>query len=75
MTPLMAPTYMTPGIPKFRLPDFSVTIWKGRYERYYSADGAVYVDIWNNTIRTAFLKDEFSDSVQKSMEVIQKYGR
>lgn len=55
--------------------DFSVTVWKGRYERYYSADGAVYVDIWNNTIRTAFLKDEFSDSVQKSMEVIQKYGR
>ena len=26
MTPLIAPTYMTPGIPRFKLPDFSVRI-------------------------------------------------
>ena len=26
MTPLMPPTYMMPGIPRFRLPDFSVRI-------------------------------------------------
>ena len=26
MTPLMPPTYMTPGIPRFRFPDFSVMV-------------------------------------------------
>ena len=26
MTPLMPPTYMMPGMPRFRLPDFSVRV-------------------------------------------------
>ena len=26
MTPEMAPTYMMPGMPRFRLPDFSVSV-------------------------------------------------
>lgn len=40
---------------------FSSTVWKGKYERYFSADGAAYVDTETNTIRTAFGKDEYDD--------------
>lgn len=54
---------------------FSVTVWKGKFERYFGHEGAVYVDVWNNQIRTAFKADEFDERTQKCMEVMKKYGR
>lgn len=54
---------------------FSTTVWHGRFERYYSHDGVVYVNRWENTIRTAYKKEEFDDITNGFMEVIKKHGR
>ena len=54
---------------------FSMTVWHGHYERYYSHEGAVYVDMWEKKIRTAYRKDEFKDNVKQSMEVMKKHDR
>lgn len=54
---------------------FSTTVWNGRYERYYSHEGATYVDRWENNIRTAFKKDEFDNKTKGYMEVLKKHGR
>lgn len=51
----------------------SVTVWKGQYERYYSDQGVAYVDLKNNLIRTAFKPEEFSENVEKILEVLKKY--
>lgn len=37
----------------------SLTRWNGKFINYYSENGAVYIDIENKVIRTAFKKDEF----------------
>jgi hypothetical protein len=52
----------------------SATVWKGRYERYYHHEGAVYVDMEEKFIRTAYPIDEFDDKTKKLMEVLEKYG-
>lgn len=54
---------------------FSTTVWNGRFERYYSHEGAVYVNRWENTIRTAYKKEEFDNKTKGYMEVIKKHGR
>lgn len=51
----------------------SVTVWKGQYERYYSDQGVAYVDLKNNLIRTAFKPEEFSENVEKILEVLKIY--
>lgn len=43
----------------------SVTVWKGKYERYYSSEGVVYLDKETITVRTAFKKDEFDERTKK----------
>lgn len=53
----------------------SVTVWNGRFERYYSDQGVVYVDREKQSIRTAFGPDEFDDKVKKILEVLKQYGR
>lgn len=53
----------------------SLTVWGGKFERYYSDDGAAYVDITNHRIRTAFSKDEYSGDAKTIMEVLKKHGR
>lgn len=53
----------------------SVTVWNGRFERYYSEDGVSYVDIERNLIRTAFHKRQFDDNIRRLMEVLRKHGR
>lgn len=53
---------------------FSETVWKGRFERYYSKDGVAYVNMNNMQIRTAFKPDEFSSKIKKVMEVLDKHG-
>ena len=53
----------------------SLTVWGGKFERYYSDEGAAYVDIANHRIRTAFSKDEYSGDAKTIMEVLKKHGR
>ena len=52
----------------------SVTVWNGRFERYYSAAGAAYVDLTEMKIRTAFSSKEFSGDALKIMEVLSAHG-
>ena len=52
----------------------SETVWKGRFERYYSFDGVAYVNRNNLQIRTAYKPDQYSKVVQEVMEVLKKYG-
>ena len=52
----------------------SVTVWNGRYERYYSADGVTYVDLENKLIRTAYTAGQFDEHVKALMEVLAKHG-
>ena len=53
---------------------FSVTVWNGMYERYYGVEGAVYVDLQQGKIRTAFSAEEFDEKTMKLLEVFRKYG-
>lgn len=51
---------------------FSVTVWDGQSERYYSENGAAYV-LWDEkTIRTAFLKETFDDRVKAMLKEVDK---
>lgn len=52
----------------------SATVWKNTYERYYSENGTVYVDVQNGNIRTAFSAKEYDDKTKKIMEVLREYG-
>lgn len=54
--------------------DISLTRWKGRFINYYGPNGATYVDMENNNIRTAFKKEQFDASTLKIREVAEKYG-
>lgn len=47
-----------------------MTVWQGRYENYYSDEGATYVDTKTKTIRTAFKNLEYDEKVKKIMEVL-----
>lgn len=53
----------------------SVTKWNGQFERYYSDDGASYVDVGKKQIRTAFTEKQFDDEVRKALEVAKELGR
>ena len=55
--------------------DVALKRWKGRFINYYGPNGAVYVDMENNNIRTAFTKDEYDEKTMKLREVIDKYGK
>lgn len=52
----------------------SVTVWGGRYERYYGSGGAVYVNTAEQKIRTAFSSTEFDSRVRDMLEVLSRYG-
>ncbi len=51
---------------------FSVSVWNGRYKRYYGEFGATYVDVPNKKIRTSFSRNEFD---QKTIELIEVYNK
>jgi len=53
----------------------SSTVWKGQFERYYSEEGAAYVNKKTGVIRTAYRKSDFGQDVIDLMEVLRKYGR
>lgn len=52
----------------------SRTVWNGKFERYYSAEGVSFVNNETKSIRTAFSKGQFNDEVNKIMEALKKYG-
>lgn len=52
--------------------DISVTRWNGKFVNYYGPNGATYLDMENNNIRTSFHKEQFDDKVKKMREVLKK---
>lgn len=52
--------------------DISVTKWNGKFVNYYGPNGAVFVDVENNNIRTAFHKEQFDERTRKMREVLKK---
>lgn len=48
---------------------FSVSVWKGEYERFYSDSGAVYVNLKTGTIRTAYSSNEYDARTRQLIEV------
>lgn len=51
--------------------EISVTVWNGKYERYYGYNGAVYVDLNIGRIRTAFSSEEYDENTEALMEVVR----
>lgn len=49
---------------------FSVDVWDGRYTRFFSKQGAAYVDNAGNFIRTAYPESEFTENVRRAIEVM-----
>ena len=52
----------------------TITRNKGEWQNYYSADGAAFVNVGTNVIRTAFTKEDFDEKTRKMLEVINKYA-
>lgn len=52
---------------------FSVERWGGRFENYYGKNGAAYVDMTSNTVRTAFRSNEYDDTLKTLIEEVQKW--
>lgn len=53
--------------------DVSLSRWNGQFENYYGKNGAAYVDVSKNLIRTAFKSTEYDDKTKKMMGVIEKW--
>lgn len=53
---------------------FTVTRWNGEFVDFFGDEGAAYVNVKTNLIRTAFKREDFTESVKKALEVLNKYG-
>ena len=53
---------------------FSVTVWNGQFERYYSDSGAVYFDTQSHIARTAYSSEEYTDNIIELLKVLNEYG-
>ena len=53
---------------------FSATVWGGQYERYYGSEGVVYVNISTSSIRTAYGKAEFDDTLKNLVKELEQNG-
>ena len=54
---------------------FSSTRWNGRFKNYYSDLGAVFLDLQQNSIRTAFKSTEFTQNIIDALGELKKYER
>lgn len=54
---------------------FSVSVWNGQFERYYSKLGATYVDMEGKEIRTAFKAKEFDDITKSLIKEYEQYDK
>ena len=52
----------------------SITVWNQHYERYIGEEGAVYVNLEQNEIRTAFSSDEFEGALPTLIKEMRKNG-
>lgn len=52
----------------------SITVWCGKYERYFSEYGASYVNREENLIRTAYAAEEFDKNVQALIKELRENG-
>ena len=55
--------------------DILIERWNGRFRNYYGPNGAVYIDVEKENIRTAFWADEYDVNTKKLREVLKKYGK
>ena len=55
--------------------DISVKKWDGRFVNYYGPNGAVFVDVENNNIRTAFRKEQYDERTKRMREVLKENGK
>ena len=53
---------------------FSTTKWNGAFTNYYSDKGAAFVNNENNSIRTAFKREQYDDAAEAAMEVLKHGG-
>jgi len=49
----------------------SFSAWKGKYEKYFSVNGATYVDVEQNLIKTSFKANEYDKKTKELMEVFK----
>ena len=52
----------------------SITVWNGMYERYFSSEGAVYVNLVNHSVRTAYPASQYDARIAAIMEVLKGNG-
>ena len=52
----------------------SVTVWGGKFERYFSEHGAAYVNTAENFIRTAYSAEEFDENMQALIKELKANG-
>ena len=52
----------------------SVTVWGGRFERYYGVDGSAYVSILQKRIRTAYSSEEYTENMQSLIQEMKNNG-
>lgn len=48
-----------------------MSVWGGKFERYYSREGAAYVNVKEQLIRTAYSSSEYDEKVRALMEVYE----
>ena len=53
---------------------FSTTKWNGAFTNYYRDTGAAFVNNENNSIRTAFKREQYDDAAEAAMEVLKHGG-
>ena len=54
---------------------YSISVWGGKFERYYADQGTVYVNMETNLMRTAFLPPEFDARELLLRKVMKKHGK
>lgn len=50
---------------------FTAERWNGRFLNYYGPNGAVYLDVQNKLIKTAFKTEEFDEKITKMLEALK----
>lgn len=49
----------------------SVVVWNGKHEKFFSKEGAAYINLDEKIIRTAFRSDEYIKAIIDVLEVLK----
>ena len=52
----------------------SMNVWNGTFEKYYSDEGAVFVNLEEKLLRTAFSAKEYNEKTKAILEVLKENG-